>query len=84
MAELIRLTSDEASSVVRVNHISGAYIGDIIQKEDGYFDFWPVLNGGYWDQYTLLDIANTLKELNKPYEKELEKYFSEGIEFSGA
>lgn len=55
---------------------NGVYIGDILVKEDGFYDYWPEYHGGYWDEMMLRVIADKLKELNAPYQKELEDYFS--------
>ena len=49
----------------KVIHPNGTEIGELIKKEDGYYDFWPVpYNGGYWPGYILLDISKAIEELN--------------------
>ena len=57
---------------------NGIFLGEFIIKEDGYYDFWPEhpSKDGYWSSYVLREIANTLDELNAPYEKELNEYFN--------
>ena len=52
-------------------------LGDILSKEDGFYDFWPAYPGraGYWDSSVLHCIANKLDELNDPLEKEMDVYF---------
>ena len=48
-------------------------MGDILRKEDGFYDFWPEHRGGYWPSYILRDIAEYLEFLNAPWEAEIEK-----------
>jgi len=60
----------------KVFYENGVYIGDILVKEDGFYDYWPELNGGYWDEMMLRIVADKLHELNAPYQKELDEYFA--------
>ena len=55
---------------------NGLQIGEFLMKEDGYFDFWPKLGGGYWPSYLLRDLANHLDVLNKPWDDEIKNYFN--------
>ena len=52
------------------------YLGDIIAKEDGYYDFWPDLKGGYWSAYVLRAIADLLDDMNASWDKEINDYFN--------
>lgn len=61
----------------KVKGHNGVYIGDFLRKEDGYFDFWPDLKGGFWPSYMLRALADKLDELNKPWDDDIKKYFSE-------
>ena len=63
---------------------SGVYIGDFLMKEDGYFDFWPELKGGFWPSYMLRSLSDKLDELNKDWDKDIKKYFSEQEENNGS
>lgn len=50
---------------------NGVYLGDVLQKEDGFYDFWPdrdVHRGGYWPAHMLRAIADKLDEMNKPWQ----------------
>lgn len=60
----------------RVEYDNGVYMGDILQKEDGFYDFWPELRGGYWESSIMREIADKLDALNAPWEKEIDNYFN--------
>lgn len=47
---------------------NGVVLGDLMQKEDGFFDFWPTDRDGCWAAYVLRAIADKLDELNKPWD----------------
>jgi hypothetical protein len=61
---------------LNVYYENGVKIGEILQKDDGYYDFWPELRGGCWSGPVLQRIAEKLKVLNGPWEKQIEEYFS--------
>jgi hypothetical protein len=42
------------------------HIGDAILDVDGFYYFYPLLQGGLWSEYSLTLILDKLKELNKP------------------
>lgn len=78
------MKSTSVISLEKVDHAgykiffkNGVFLGDLLIKEDGFYGFWPELRGGYWDSYVLREIADTLDELNAPWQKEIEKYFAE-------
>jgi hypothetical protein len=50
---------------------NGVKIGQILAKEDGYYDFWPELGGGYWPAYLLRAIADMLDTMNKPWDDQI-------------
>lgn len=60
----------------KVLYENGIQIGEFLMKEDGYFDFWPKLGGGYWPSYLLRELANQLDILNQPIEDEIQNYFN--------
>lgn len=69
---------DEEFKIYYVIHENGVRCGDLFQKEDGYYDWWPPKsNGGCWPSYILRQIADKLDELNKPWDDEINKYFEE-------
>lgn len=55
---------------------NGIQIGEFLMKEDGYFDFWPKLGGGYWPSYLLRELADQLDVINKPWEDDIRDYFN--------
>lgn len=57
--------------------------GDIIQTDDGFYNFWPVKNRGYLTAQNLRSIADELDRLNEPLKVELEKYFKDYDEMVG-
>lgn len=46
---------------------NGRHIGEFLRKEDGFFDYWPTQEAGYWPAYALRAIADKLDELNKDW-----------------
>ena len=60
----------------KVLYENGIQIGEFLMKEDGYFDFWPKLGGGYWPSYLLRELANQFDILNQPIEDEIQNYFN--------
>lgn len=56
-------------NVYVVTHKSnGKHIGDIYTEVDGYYVFQPIGNGGCWPGEILLEIGNTIVELNKEWD----------------
>ncbi len=53
--------------------INGKLIGELIMDVDGYFYFWPTDNNGAWASNHLRELANKLDELNKEWNKQVEK-----------
>jgi hypothetical protein len=56
---------------IRTNN--GKLIGELIMDVDGYFYFWPEDNNGAWASHHLRELANKLDELNKEWDKQVEK-----------
>jgi len=52
---------------------NGKLIGELLMDVDGYFYFWPEDNNGAWSSYHLREVANKLDELNKEWDKQVEK-----------
>lgn len=55
---------------------NGALLGEVLAGDDGFYCFWPELNGGFWEAYVLKAIADYLDELNKPVQKDIGDYFN--------
>lgn len=53
----------------------GVHMGEVIMNDDGFYNFWPNENKGYWDEHVLFLIANLLKEKNKRWNEEINEYF---------
>lgn len=52
-------------------------IGEALMTEDGFFNFFPEQNNGYWPPHLLRSIADELDKINKPWEDQINKYFEE-------
>ncbi len=73
MIKLTKLSEHQYS----VNFSNGKFIGYFERDVDGYFYWWPNLKEeeGCWSAGLILELAEKLKEVNKPYEEELNAYF---------
>ena len=78
MSDIVRLVrfDNPESSGFSVYAYNSTYIGDVLAKEDGFYDFWPTLSGGCWPAYLLRQIADELDALNEPLDREIEDFFS--------
>lgn len=58
---------------------SGQQVGEIVMLEDGFYYFFPTkeFHGGYWPTWVLQVIIDKIKELDTPYEEEINKFFNE-------
>lgn len=54
---------------------NGKCLGEVLQDDDGYYKWFPELNGGYLDQDFLITLGNWLRTKNQPWEREINKYF---------
>lgn len=61
---------------IDVHFSNGVYLGELSIADDGFYVFWPDTKGGYWDQMVLSEIVAKLEELNKPWQEEIDRYFS--------
>lgn len=60
------LTIDETNKGRIRLFFKAKHIGDAILDVDGFYYFYPILQGGFWSEYSLTLILDKLKELNKP------------------
>jgi hypothetical protein len=60
---MLKLTGDD------LFYENGVKLGQVLAKEDGFYDFWPELNGGYWPAHMLRAIADMLDEMNYTWEQ---------------
>jgi hypothetical protein len=49
--------------------LTNKLIGHFIHGGDGFYYFTPYdyIDGGFWSDYSLIEIGNKLKEINGPY-----------------
>jgi len=53
---------------------NGKQIGEVLCKEDGFYDWWPETGqGGYWPADMLIAIGELLNRLNADWQKQLEE-----------
>ncbi len=53
-------------------------IGEVESGVDGFYYFWPIKDrAGYWSDYVLRAIADTLAELNRKWEGDVHKTLTE-------
>lgn len=70
-----------SKSVYRVYYYNGVIIGEISPLEDGYYHYWPISIQGCWSAEVMREIANTLDEMNKEWDAELNTYHQKEIIF---
>lgn len=56
--------------------IQNVYVGRFIRDVDGYFYYDPSIGDGLWSEYELRLIVDKLRELNRPWNDHLDKYFA--------
>jgi hypothetical protein len=56
--------SDKPRDIIYVFTPNGVEIGHIFMAEEGDYEFWPVLRGGYWPSWGMRQIADYLDSLN--------------------
>jgi len=54
--------------IVSVHAQNGAYAGEIIMGDDGYYEFWPHQRGGYWPSWAMRDIADKVDSMNAEWD----------------
>jgi len=75
MLKFLEITKD----YFEVFHENGVYLGDLLTKDDGFYDWRPEhpSKGGCWPSSVLKELADKIDELNAPYEAQIEEYFNE-------
>ena len=51
-------------------------VGELIMDVDGYFYFWQNRSDGCWSSHIMRSIANKLDDINKPWNDEINDFFS--------
>lgn len=76
----IEKTFDLVKQEDRINFLvkgGGRCVGHAYREVDGYYVFdFENSTGGVWSDYTLIEIGNKLRELNKDWDKELKEAMS--------
>lgn len=53
-----------------------AHMGEFVMDVDGYFYYYPILEGGgFWEAHVLIKLGNKLNELNKAWDDQINEYF---------
>lgn len=58
---------------VELFYENGVKLGEVLCNEDGYYDFWPELRGGYWSAPVLRQIADLLDAKNQLWDEQVQK-----------
>lgn len=66
-------TYKKYSSSYEIFFENGVKIGALIMCEDGYYNFFPELRGGYWTSYIMREIADKVDEINKPWDEKIQQ-----------
>lgn len=66
--------------VINVFADNGVRAGEILLGDDGFYQFWPILHGGYWPSYAMREIADKVDSMNAEWVKHLDEYFAVGGE----
>jgi hypothetical protein len=61
--------------------VGSACAGELVPKEDGFYDFWLDENRqGYLPAWFLRAVADKLDEINTPWRDEIAKALSQGVD----
>lgn len=61
--------------------VNSTKLGELAIDRGGFWQFWPdVTKGGYWPAWVLRQIADWIDQKNEAWEKELDIYFSQGVD----
>lgn len=62
-------TKYESYTVYGVYVISNdKHVGNFVLDVDGYYYYEPLKTSGLYNDYTLIELGQKLKEINKPYD----------------
>lgn len=62
--------------VCDVFYENGVKLGQLLMEVDGFYVFYPDLNGGFWQEHVLKQLADKLKSLNEKWNAEINEYFN--------
>lgn len=54
---------------------NGVPMGEVLMDVDGYYKYWPITTGGYWDEGSLTYVLEYLKEKNKEWDERINEFF---------
>jgi len=70
---------DGTGYLVGVNETTSGFIGEFIPEVDGLYVFYPTPKAaGFYSEELLRALADKLKELNAPWQKQMEVYVAIG------
>lgn len=67
-----------SNTTYRVIYYNGVDIGDIEMDVDGYYKYWPMLRGGYWEAEPMREIAYILDQLNEDWDTQIRNELRRG------
>jgi hypothetical protein len=71
------ITTERKSNNLEEAYFNTKHIGSFVRDVDGFFYYSPNSEGGIWAEYELREIADKLKEMNKAWNEEIERVFSD-------
>lgn len=74
--KLIKLTPSISGFEVAYNN--GVMVGRFELGDDGYFTYWPLLRPGCWPSEFMREIADTLDDLNKEWDAQVQNDLNKG------
>lgn len=74
---LLNFISFPKEQRIEVYYENGVDLGEIGMLEDGFYYYWPKLRAGCWSSHVMREIADKIDELDKPYQEQIDKYFSQ-------
>lgn len=72
MKHCIKVSEEKDGGGFRAYWENGVFLGDIEADVDGFYKWWPAKNGGYFDEWLLLCMYNTLKGMNKKWQETID------------
>lgn len=53
---------------------NGVKLGEVCEDVDGYYYFWPIIQGGYWPAELMKAIFELLELINYEWDKEVNEF----------
>lgn len=68
--------AERKDGTIKVYADNGVHVGDVTTEVDGYYVFYPILRGGYWDAWMLRDIAEYIDSLNESVDSSVKEFYA--------